>query len=98
MGSKCFRLMEGDLRFVEADPALSRVSADGRGRSFSEPPEGGLPSKSKRSEASMHGPARTASASSELPLSSDSEVGPHGPTVSGPHHMHHHCAIFLPIK
>ncbi|CAL8472078.1 g11620 [Coccomyxa elongata] len=67
-------LMEGDLRFAEANPALSRVSADGRGRSFSEPPEGGLPSRSNRSEASMHGPARTASASSELPVSSDSEV------------------------
>ncbi len=73
--------MEGDLRFAEANPALSRASADGRGRSFSEPPEGGLPSKSNRSEASMHGPARTASASSELPVSSDSEVGPPGHIV-----------------
>lgn len=71
------RLMEGDLRLAEASPALSRASADGRARSFSEPPDAGAASsKGARSEASAHGPTRTASATSELPLSSDSEVGP----------------------
>ena len=71
------RLMEGEVRLAEASPALSRVSADGRGRSFSEPPDAGTPSvRGGRSEASAHGPTRTASAASELPLSSDSEAGP----------------------
>ncbi|EIE23571.1 alpha/beta-hydrolase [Coccomyxa subellipsoidea C-169] len=70
-------LMEGEVRLAEASPAVSRVSADGRGRSFSEPPDAGAPSvRGGRSEASAHGPTRTASAASELPLSSDSEAGP----------------------